>query len=78
MIQTVHSRSALSVWLCNLDLCKWDNETPPGMLSADDVMMGWIVSSVGNGSTPGEVLLWIFPSFGGHLFDLVKDGSGSM
>ena len=42
------------------------------MLSADD----GIVSSVESGNAPREVMVWIFSSFGGHLFDLIKGGRG--
>ena len=42
------------------------------MLSADDGMLDWIVSSVESGNTPREGLVWIFPSFEGHLFYLIK------
>ena len=73
VLETVPGRSALAVWLCNLDLCSWVVD-PPGVLTADDGMLDWIVSSVESGSTPMEVLVWIFPSFGGHLFVLIKGG----
>ncbi len=49
----------------------------PDAPSADERMMDWIVSSVMSGWTPREVMLWIFPRFGGMLFDLVRDESGS-
>ena len=81
VLHAVPRRSALAVWLCNLDLWSWVEEVPPGVLNADDGMLDWIVSSVKSGNTPKEVLVWIFPSFEGHFFDLIKGGGlnvGSM
>ncbi len=74
VLQAVLGRSAMAVWLCTLDLRRWVGEGTPGLLSADEGMFDWIVSSVENGSTPKDVLVWIFPSFGGHFFDLIRDG----
>ena len=48
------------------------------MLIADEGMFDWIVLLVENGSTPREVLVWIFPKFGGLLLDLIKGVGGSM
>ena len=58
-----------------MDLCSWVID-PPGVLSADDGIQDWIVSSVESGNIPKEVLVWTFPSYGGHLFDLIKGGGG--
>ena len=52
-------------------------EVPLSVLNADDRALDWIVTSAENGNTPREVLMWIFPSFGGHLFDLIKSGGGA-
>jgi len=41
-------------------------------------LLDWLVLSVGSGWTPKEVLVWIFPSFGSMLFDLIRDGSSSV
>ena len=35
VLEAVLGRSALAVWLCNLDLCSWVVD-PPGVLNADD------------------------------------------
>ena len=66
ILEAVLGRSALAIWLCNLDLCSWVVDFP-GVLNADDGMLDWIVSSKGG---PGVD----FPSFRGHLFDLIKEG----
>jgi len=76
VLQAVLGRSALAVSLCNLDLCSLVEEVPLSVLNADDRALDWIVTSAENGNTPREVLMWIFPSFGGHLFDLIKGGGG--
>ena len=51
ILEAVPGRSSLAVWLCNLGLCSWVVD-PPGVLSADDGIMNWIVFSVESGSTP--------------------------
>jgi len=77
ILRVVPDRAALAVWLGGLDLCDFGAGESPGAPSADERMLDWIVSSVKSGWTPREVILWIFPSFGGLLFDLVRDESGS-
>ena len=47
----------------------------PDAPSADERMLDWIVASVDSGWTTREVLIWIFPSFGGLLFNMICDGS---
>ena len=49
----------------------------PDTPSTNERMQDWIVASVRSGWTTREVMLWIFPSFGGLLFDMISDGSGS-
>ncbi len=39
----------------------------------DEGILDWIVISVRRGWTPKEVLVWIFPYFGGLLFDMALD-----
>ena len=53
LLEAVPGCSALAIWLCNLDLFSWVVD-PPGVLSAEDGMLDWIVSSVESGSTPKE------------------------
>jgi hypothetical protein len=65
------------MWLGGMDLCGFGVCKYPDAPSADERMMDWIVSSVKSGWTPREVMLWTFPSFGGMLFYLVRDESGS-
>jgi len=67
VLHAVFGRSALAVRLCNLYLCSCVEKDSPGVLIADEGMLDWIVSSAENGSTPGAVLVWIFPNFGGHF-----------
>ena len=74
IFQAVPCWSALAVWLGKLDLCNWGEKFLPGVLSADEGMLDWIVLSVENGSTPREVMVWIVPSFVGLLIDLIKGG----
>ena len=71
-------RAVLAVWLRKLDLRSWGERDSPDVPSVNEGMLDWIVFSVESGWTPKEVLLWIFPSFWGLLFDLIKDGGGSM
>jgi len=60
-----------------LDLLGFEKGESPDAPNADERMLDWIVSSVKSGCLPKEFLLWIFPSFGGMLFDMVRDESGS-
>ena len=70
-------RAALALWIRGLDLRNFREGGSPGALSGDERMLDWIVLSVRSGWTPGEVLLWIFPSFEGMLFELAIDELGT-
>ena len=72
-LQAVPDRPALALWIGGLDLCAFREGGSPGAPSGDERMLDWIVLSVRSGWTPMEVLLWIFPSVGGMLFDLATD-----
>ena len=78
VLEVVPCRAALAVWLGKLYLYNSGEEVPPGVLSTDEGMLVWIVYSVANGSSLMEVLMWVFPSFGGLLVDLIKGEGGSM
>jgi hypothetical protein len=65
------------MWISGLDLREFIESGSPGAPTGDERMLDWIVLSVRSGWTPKEFLLWIFPSFGGLLFDLAKDEAGS-
>jgi hypothetical protein len=39
VLHAVPGRSTLAVWLGKLDLCRWGEEVPPGVLNADEGMM---------------------------------------
>ncbi len=69
--------AALALWLGGLDLRDFREGESPGAPTGDERMLDWIVLSVRSGWTPREVLLWIFPSFGGLLFDLAIDESST-
>ena len=73
----VPGRAALAVWLGKLDLCDLGEGDSPDVPGADERMMNWIVLSVKSGWTPGEVLLWLFPSLRDTLFDMIRDETGS-
>ncbi len=65
------------MWLDGMDLRDFGEGGSPGAPSCDERMMDWIVLSVKSGWTLKEVMLWIFPNFGGLLFDLARDMLGS-
>ena len=73
----VPGRAALALWIGGLDHRDFIEGGSLGALSGDERMMDRILLSVRSGWTPREVLSWIFPSFGGMLFDLVIDESGA-
>ena len=77
VLRAVLGRATLAVWLGGLDLRDFREGESPDAPSNDERMLDWIVLSVKNGWTPKEVMLWIFPSSGGLLFDHAIDESGS-
>ena len=77
VLQAVPGRAALAALLGGLDLRDFGEGESPDAPSGDERMLDCIVLSVKSGWTPREVLLWIFPSFGGLLLNLARDGSGS-
>jgi len=78
VLHAVFNREALAVWSGKLDLRIWGEGDSPDVPSADDGMLDWIVFLVESDWTPREVLLWIFLSLWGLLFDPIKDEAGSM
>ena len=73
----VHGREALALWIVELELRDFSDIGSNVFSSGDEDMLDWIVASVRKGWTPREVLLWLFPSFGGLLYDLAVDASSS-
>ena len=76
-LRAVPGRAALALWISGLNLRDFREIGSSGASSDDEGMLDWIVLSVRRGWTPKEVLAWIFPSFGGLLFDLARDAAGS-
>jgi hypothetical protein len=80
-LRAVLGRATLAIWLGGLKLREFgvgsESLESPGSFIDDKRILGWIVTSVKRGWTPREVLLWVFPSFGGLLFDMIFDESGS-
>ena len=66
-------RAALSVWVLGLNIRDFGGSGPPGSLRSDEEFLDWIVMSVRRGWTPRRVLEWMYPAFGGLLFDLASD-----
>ena len=81
VLRVVLGRAAMAIWLGGLELREFgvglESLESPGALNSNERMLDWIVTSVKRGWTPREVLLWVFPSFGGLLFDMIFDESGS-
>ncbi len=77
-LYAVLGRAALALRIVGLDLRDFmesgSNVGSPG----DEGMLDWIVVSVRRGWTPREVLMWMFPSFGGLLYDMAQDASSSV
>jgi hypothetical protein len=67
------SRAALAVWIRKLHIFSPRERDVPTSSSVDDVMLGWLVSSVRCGWTPCEVLIWVLPLFGELLFHMISD-----
>ena len=78
VLQAVPDRAALAMWLGGMYLRDFGEGQSPGAPSGDERMLDSIVLSVKSGwtYTPKEVLLWMFPNFGGMLFDMARDESG--
>ena len=72
VLHAVPGRTALALWIRGLDLRDF-REIDSRVTSNDEGMLDWIVLSVRRGWTPKEVLTWIFPCFGGLLFDMALD-----
>ena len=78
-LQALPVRAALAVWWSKMDIRVCGEGSSLGVPSVGEGMQDWLVLSVGSGWTPKEVLVcWIFPSFGGLIFDLIRDRSGSV
>ena len=73
----VPGREALALWIVELELRDFSDIGSNVFSSGDEDMLDWIVASVRKGWTPREVLLWLFPIFGGLLYDLALDASSS-
>ena len=81
VLHAVRGRAALAIRVGGLKLREFrvgaEALESPDAPNADKRMLDWIVASVKSGWTAREVLLWIFPSFGGLLFNMICNGSGS-
>ena len=73
----VLGREALASWVIGLELRDFSDVGSNVSSFGDEDMLDWVVESVRNGWTPREVLLWMFPRFGGLLYDLALDASSS-
>jgi len=71
-LQVVPSRAAVSVCLSKLEIRVGEEGSSVAPI-ADKGMLVWLVFWVESGWTPREVSLLILPSFGGLLFDMIKD-----
>ena len=78
VLHAVPGRAALALWIVGLDLRDFTESESNVGSPGDDGMLDWIVVSVRRGWTPKEVLLWMFPTFGGLLYDLALDASSSV
>ena len=80
VLRAVPGGAALAIWLGGLELHEFGvglgSLESPGAPTIDERMLDWIVTSVKSVWTPREVLLWVFPSFGGLLCDMICDESG--
>ena len=77
-LHAVPGRAALALWIGGLDLRDFRESGSRVASNGDDGMMDLIVLSVRRAWTPKEVLTWMFPSFGGMLFDMALDVSCSI
>ena len=76
-LHAVPGWAALALWIDCLGFRDFREGGSPGAPSGDERMLDLIVLLVRSGWTPREVLLWIFPSFLGLLFDMAIDESGT-
>ena len=76
-LHAVPGRATLALWIIGLDLRDFTDSGYNVISPGDEGMLDWIMASVRRGWTPREVLLWMFPSFGGLLYDLALDASSS-
>ena len=69
----------MAIWVGGLELREFrvgaETVESPDAPNVDERMLDWIVVSVERGWTAREVLIWIFPSFEGLLFNMICDGS---
>ena len=72
-LHAVPGRAALALWICGLEISEFEESGFCMSTSGDERTLVWIVLSVRQGWTPREVLIWIFPDFGGLLYDLALD-----
>ena len=73
VLHAVPGHAALASWIRGLDLREFRESGYRVASNDDEGLLDWIVLSVRRGWTPKEVLTWIFPCFGGLLFDLALD-----
>ena len=73
--KAVPGRAALVAWLGKLDLRNWGERDSPDVPRGN---VGLDCIAIGERLDPRELLLWISPSLGGLLFDLIKDEAGIM
>ncbi len=73
----VPGRATLALWVGGLELSEFGESGSCDSSLGDEGVLDWIVLSVRRGWTPREVLTWIFPQYGGMLFDLDLDEASS-
>ena len=77
-LHAVTGRAALALWIGGLDLRDFKKNGSSVASPGDEGMLDWVVVSLRRGWTPKEVLTWMFPSFGGMLFEMALDASSSI
>ena len=77
-LHAVPGRAALALWIGGLELRDYKENGSSVASPGDEGMLDWIVVYVRRGEPPKEVLTWMFPSFGGLLFDMALDASCSI
>jgi hypothetical protein len=65
------------LWIGGLDLRDFKESGSSVDSTGDEGMLDWIVAFVRRRWTSKEVITWMFPSFGGMLFDMALDASSS-
>ncbi len=76
-LHVVLGRATLALWISGLELSEFGESGSCDSAPGDEGMLEWMVMSVRGGWTPREALTWIFPQFGGLLFDLALDATYS-